>query len=94
MREWSQRSVVLISEYRAPDDFVCITSAPKPSSLTGGDRQTVRTERLFCHASVHPRLLPPLAPAASLPVAAPPLAAPPVASPPLAPPVASPFSLL
>ena len=52
MREWSQRSVVLISEYRAPADFVCIASAPKPSSLAGGDRQTVRTERLFCHASV------------------------------------------
>ena len=88
MREWSKRNVVLISEYRAPADFVCIASAPKPSSLAGGDRQTVRTERLFCHISVLPRLKPPLAPP---PVAAPPLAAPPVASPPLAAPhVASP----
>ena len=67
MREWSTRCVVLISEYRAPADFVLITSQSKPSSFAGGAHQTTRTERLFAHASTLPRLPPRLRPSPEAP---------------------------
>ena len=51
MRVWSQDNAVFISEYAAPPDFACIASAPKPSCLAGGHKQTARVERLFIHRS-------------------------------------------
>lgn len=62
MREWSKVCVVLISEYRAPADFVGIASTSKPSCFAGGEHQTLRTERLFAHISALPRLPPRLRP--------------------------------
>ena len=51
MRAWSRDNVVLVSEYAAPPDFVCVASRPKPSCLAGGHKQTPRVERLFVHES-------------------------------------------
>ena len=54
VREWVKDNIVFISEYTAPDDFVCISSSNKLSCLSGGHRQTTRTERLFVHNSQRP----------------------------------------
>jgi DNA adenine methylase len=51
MRAWSMDNVVLVSEYAAPPDFVCVASRPKPSCLAGGHKATPRVERLFVHES-------------------------------------------
>ena len=60
---WSRAVVVLVSEYACDrPDWVVVHQAPKPVTLGGGDKQTVRTERLFCHASAlarHQHLRPP-----------------------------------
>ena len=55
---WSRegRGVVLVSEYAAPDDWVCVASQPKLRVFSGGDRSAPRVERLFVHASALPRL--------------------------------------
>lgn len=52
MREWSERNVVVISEYEAPDDFDCILEIPTKTCLirrTHGEIQSHlrRIERLF-----------------------------------------------
>lgn len=51
VRDWSRDNVVLVSEYAAPPDFVCVASRPKPSCLAGGHKATPRVERLFVHES-------------------------------------------
>jgi DNA adenine methylase len=51
VRDWSRDNVVLVSEYTAPPDFICLTHTPKPSCLAGGHKQTPRVERLFVHES-------------------------------------------
>ena len=60
---WSRSVVVLVSEYACDrPDWVVVRQAPKPVTLGGGAKQTVRTEKLFCHASTlarHQPLRPP-----------------------------------
>ena len=52
VREWTRDGhVVFISEYDAPVDFTCIAESPKQVSLSGGDKQRTKTERLFVHQS-------------------------------------------
>jgi site-specific DNA-adenine methylase len=51
VRDWSADNVVLVSEYAAPGDFVCVASKVKASCLAGGHKQTPRVERLFIHES-------------------------------------------
>jgi DNA adenine methylase len=49
VREWSKITVVVVSEYEAPDDFECIASQEKKCCISGGDKQTTRIEKLFIH---------------------------------------------
>ena len=51
MREWSATNVVFVSEYDAPDDFVCVAHARKMSCVAGGKNQSARTENLYVHTS-------------------------------------------
>ena len=55
-REWSRHNVVFVSEYSAPTDWACYASSEKRCSLAGGDKQTVRVERLFVHRSALARI--------------------------------------
>jgi DNA adenine methylase len=55
MRKWSADNYVFISEYKAPTDFKCVTSAMKQSSLAIEGR-TIRKEKLFVHKSVYDKL--------------------------------------
>ena len=47
MRKWSKYNHVFISEYSAPDDFICIAEKSKWSSLSGRGSDSLRTEKLF-----------------------------------------------
>ena len=58
MRRWSKNNVVFVSEYTAPDDFVCVASADKKSCVGGGHTQRNRVERLFVY---EPQITTPLA---------------------------------
>ena len=49
VREWSKITVVLVSEYEAPDEFECIASQEKKCCISGGNKQTTRIENLFIH---------------------------------------------
>jgi DNA adenine methylase len=49
MRKWSKNNYVFISEYKAPDDFVAISSNKKHSTLSGKGSTSLRTEKLFVH---------------------------------------------
>ena len=60
---WSRSVVVLVSEYACErPDWVVVHQAPKAVTLSGGAKQTVRLEKLFCHASVLARHQPLRAP--------------------------------
>jgi len=51
-REMSQHNTVLISEYNAPDDFICIWDKEHKTSLnTQSGEQSNRLERLYIHVS-------------------------------------------
>ena len=56
MRKWSQDNFVFISEYRAPRDFKCVTSALKQSSLAIQGR-TDRKEKLFVHKVAYDKII-------------------------------------
>lgn len=47
MREWSKNNTVVISEYKAPDDFICMAEFQSRMGLTNNDERPVRIERLF-----------------------------------------------
>ena len=48
MRKWSKKNTVVISEYRAPEDFKCVLEIPTLTSLRGrGGLVERRIERLF-----------------------------------------------
>ena len=49
VREWSRDNIVFVSEYRAPPDFVQVSSGSKDMGLRGADLKERRTERLFMH---------------------------------------------
>jgi len=49
MRQWSANNIVVISEYVAPDDFICVAEFKSRMGLTAGDSRPVRIEKLFMH---------------------------------------------
>jgi DNA adenine methylase len=53
MREWSLNNTVVISEYVAPDDFVCVKEMTSQMGLSVGDKNNrpKRIEKLFMHKS-------------------------------------------
>lgn len=51
MREWSKTNTVLISEYDAPEDFICIDQIA--SSVSAGTvERPIQTDRLYIHESM------------------------------------------
>jgi DNA adenine methylase len=48
MRIWSKHNLVFISEYEAPDDFICIWEKKLKSGFNAGERKK-RTEKLFMY---------------------------------------------
>lgn len=48
MRKWRQKTKIIISEYEAPEDFICIASFPIRQQLTLPEQgRLVRTEKLW-----------------------------------------------
>ena len=47
MRVWSSNNTVVISEYKAPDDFICMLEIGSRMGLTAGGERPIRTEKLF-----------------------------------------------
>ena len=47
VRMWAEKNTVLVSEYVAPDDFVCVAEFNSRMGLTTAGERPVRTERLF-----------------------------------------------
>jgi DNA adenine methylase len=56
MVEWSKGNIVLVSEYSAPADWMCIGQEAKKSTLAGGDKQTNRLEKLWIHSTALERV--------------------------------------
>jgi DNA adenine methylase len=54
MRTWSKENTVVISEYKAPDDFLCVKEFASRMGLTAGNERPIRVERLFMHQSYFP----------------------------------------
>jgi DNA adenine methylase len=52
VRETSKDNYVFVSEYTAPDDFVCISKKTKRNSLAGQGATRKRQEKVFVHSSV------------------------------------------
>ena len=53
VRDWSKRNTVLVSEYQAPEDFVCVQEFQSKMGLrnkSGG--QETRAEKVFAHESI------------------------------------------
>lgn len=51
MREWSKANIVVISEYVAPEDFVCVWSKRTKTEIRTKDGRADRLEKLFMHES-------------------------------------------
>lgn len=49
MREWSKNNLVFISEYHAPDDFICIWEKSVKSGFNGDKKRKKRVEKLFIY---------------------------------------------
>jgi DNA adenine methylase len=47
MRTWSKTCTVIVSEYQAPEDFMCIEEFPTFTEIRGKSGRDARTERLF-----------------------------------------------
>lgn len=47
MRMWSESCTVVISEYQAPDDFICVAEFPTMAEIRGKTGRDPRIERLF-----------------------------------------------
>lgn len=52
MREWSKNNTVVISEYRAPEDFKCVAEFNSQMGMTTGKERPVRVERLFMYSGI------------------------------------------
>lgn len=52
MREWSVENSVVISEYKAPEDFRCIAEFQTNLDMRSKNGKEERTERLFMHRSI------------------------------------------
>lgn len=53
-RAWSQDNLVVVSEYAAPDDFVCVWERHFRSGFKATAERTPRVEKLFVHRSRAP----------------------------------------
>lgn len=51
MREWSKNNTVVVSEYTAPEDFVCVMSLETKTDMHTKAGKEKRIERLFMHES-------------------------------------------
>lgn len=49
MRKWSKDNLVFISEYQAPDDFVCVWEKMMKSGFNGDGNRKKRVEKLFMY---------------------------------------------
>ena len=53
MRVWSKRNTVIVSEYQAPDDFVCVQEFQSRIGLRNKAKEhEVRSEKVFAHKSI------------------------------------------
>lgn len=52
VRTWSQNNTVVISEYKAPDDFECVLSMPTKIEMRSKNGREDRVEKLFMHHSI------------------------------------------
>ncbi len=52
-REWSENNIVLVSEYDAPEDFVCVLGLQSRMGLRNTKKEhEVRAEKVFAHESI------------------------------------------
>lgn len=47
VRRWSHNNTVIVSEYSAPDDFVCVLEIPTKTDMRVAGNKEARSERLF-----------------------------------------------
>ena len=52
VRRMSKHNIVMVSEYTAPDDFVCLVQKEKRSSVAGRGATRKRMEKVFVHQSL------------------------------------------
>lgn len=53
MREWSENNTVVISEYKAPDDFLCVLEIPTKTIIRdAGNKPLQSVERLFVYKGI------------------------------------------
>lgn len=52
MREWSKNNTVVISEYKAPEDFKCVLEIPTKTDLRVAGKKENRIERLFMYNGI------------------------------------------
>jgi DNA adenine methylase len=51
MRAWAKANTVVVSEYAAPDDFVCVKAIGTKTDMHTKNGQEARVEKLFMHES-------------------------------------------
>jgi len=51
MRSWSVNNTIVVSEYTAPSDFICVREFSSQMGLTTAGERPKRTEKLFMHES-------------------------------------------
>lgn len=51
MRKWAMKNTVVISEYVAPDDFICVWSKQTKTEIRTKEGRADRIEKLFMHES-------------------------------------------
>jgi len=53
MRHWSKNNIVVISEYKAPNDFKCVLEIPTKTIIRGANNKPVQVvEQLFMYKSI------------------------------------------
>jgi len=51
VRKASKDNYIFVSEYKAPDDFICVSQKTKRNSIAGRGATRKRVEKLFVHSS-------------------------------------------
>lgn len=52
MREWSKHNTVVVSEYKAPNDFKCVAEFSSRMGLTTENERPIRCEKLFMYNGI------------------------------------------
>lgn len=52
MRDWSKNNTVVISEYKAPEDFKCVLEIPTKTDLRVAGKKENRIEKLFMYNGI------------------------------------------